>query len=154
MPQSLRHPLLEAFRTSRPAFGVWLALPSAVSARAVASASPHLSWVCIDCEHGTAGLHPGAAEIVHAIAGLGPDAPSAIVRIPATGACADESAGWQIKHALDAGARGVVVPMVRPLRLYRCIAHFFPCHLEAWLPEVDSALTCEHALRCACVGIF
>ncbi|KAI0701626.1 Phosphoenolpyruvate/pyruvate domain-containing protein [Earliella scabrosa] len=113
MPQSLRHPLLEAFRTSKPAFGVWLALPSAVSARAlVASASPHLSWVCIDCEHGTAGLHPGAAEIVHAIAGLGPDAPSAIVRIPATGACADESAGWQIKHALDAGARGVVVPMV------------------------------------------
>ena len=60
------------------------------------------------------GLHPGAGEIVHAVAGLGPDAPSTIVRIPATGACANESAGWQIKYALDAGARGIVVPMVSP----------------------------------------
>ncbi|KAI0715440.1 Oxysterol-binding protein-domain-containing protein [Earliella scabrosa] len=50
--------------------------------------------------------------IVHAVAGLGPDAPSTIVRIPATGTCANESAGWQIKYALDAGARGIVVPMV------------------------------------------
>ena len=78
-----------------------------------ASASPHLSWVVIDCEHGAAGLHPGAGESVHAIAGLGPDAPSTIVRIPATGACADGSANWQIKYVLDQGARGVLVPMVR-----------------------------------------
>ncbi len=108
------HPLLHAFRASKPAFGIWLTLPGSLNARAAASASPHLSWVVIDCEHGTTALHPGAGESVHAIAGLGPDAPSTIVRIPATGACADGSASWQIKYVLDQGARGVLVPMVRP----------------------------------------
>ncbi|KAL7284281.1 LOW QUALITY PROTEIN: hypothetical protein ACG7TL_001564 [Trametes sanguinea] len=105
------HPLLAAFRASTPAFGAWLTLPGFLAARTAAAASPHLSWVVIDCEHGATPLQPGAAESVHAIAGLGPAAPSTIVRIPATGACADGSAGWQIKYALDAGARGVLVPM-------------------------------------------
>ncbi|KAI0360806.1 Phosphoenolpyruvate/pyruvate domain-containing protein [Trametes cingulata] len=109
---TLTHPLLTAFRASKPAFGAWLTLPGFLSARTAASASPHLSWVVIDCEHGATPLQPGAAESVHAIAGLGPHAPSTIVRIPATGACADGSAGWQIKYVLDAGARGVLVPMV------------------------------------------
>lgn len=109
------HPLLRAFLTSKPAFGAWLTLPGALNARVAASASPHLSWVVIDCEHGMTGLHPGASESVSAIAGLGPDAPSTIVRIPATGACAEGSAAWQIKYALDQGARGVLVPMVRLL---------------------------------------
>ena len=109
----LTHPLLTAFRASAPALGAWLTLPGAHAARTAAGASPHISWVVIDCEHGAAGLHPGAGESVHAIAGLGPDAPSTIVRIPATGACADGSANWQIKYVLDQGARGVLVPMVR-----------------------------------------
>ncbi|TBU27372.1 Phosphoenolpyruvate/pyruvate domain-containing protein [Dichomitus squalens] len=108
----LAHPLLHALRASKPAFGAWITLPGALNARAAASASPHLSWVVIDCEHGLTGLHPGAGDSVHAIAGLGPDAPSTIVRIPATGACADGSASWQIKYVLDQGARGVLVPMV------------------------------------------
>ena len=108
------HPLLHAFRASKPAFGIWLTLPGALNARAAASASPHLSWVVVDCEHGMTALHPGAGESVNAIAGLGPDAPSTIVRIPATGACADGSASWQIKYVLDQGARGVLVPMVSP----------------------------------------
>ncbi|KAI0777528.1 Pyruvate/Phosphoenolpyruvate kinase-like domain-containing protein [Trametes elegans] len=109
---TLTHPLLAALRASKPAFGAWLTLPGFLAARTAAGASPHLSWVVIDCEHGATPLQPGAAEAVHAIAGLGPAAPSAIVRIPATGACADGSAGWQIKYALDAGAKGVLVPMV------------------------------------------
>ncbi|KAI0330702.1 Phosphoenolpyruvate/pyruvate domain-containing protein [Cubamyces sp. BRFM 1775] len=109
---ALTHPLLTAFRASKPAFGAWLTLPGFLAARTAAAASPHLSWVVIDCEHGATALQPGAAESVHAIAGLGPAAPSTIVRIPATGACADGSAGWQIKYVLDAGAKGVLVPMV------------------------------------------
>ncbi|KAH9896740.1 Phosphoenolpyruvate/pyruvate domain-containing protein [Cubamyces lactineus] len=109
---ALAHPLLTAFRASKPAFGAWLTLPGFLAARTAAAASPHLSWVVIDCEHGATALQPGAAESVHAIAGLGPSAPSTIVRIPATGACADGSAGWQIKYVLDAGAKGVLVPMV------------------------------------------
>ncbi|OCH87058.1 Phosphoenolpyruvate/pyruvate domain-containing protein [Obba rivulosa] len=106
------HPLLHAFRSSKPAFGVWVTLPGVFNARTVAASSPHLSWLAIDCEHGMTPLHGGAAESIQAIAGLGKNAPSTIVRIPATGACADGSANWQIKYVLDAGARGVVVPMV------------------------------------------
>ncbi|OBZ77908.1 2-keto-3-deoxy-L-rhamnonate aldolase [Grifola frondosa] len=106
------HPLLKAFRASKPAFGAWITLPGTFNARTAALASPHLSWLVIDCEHGMTSLQPGAAESIQAIAGLGSDAPSTIVRIPATGACADGSAGWQVKYVLDAGARGVLVPMV------------------------------------------
>lgn len=106
------HPLLQAFKASKPAFGVWLTLPSTWAARSVAQASPHLSWVVIDCEHGLTPLQPGAADSIVAVSGLGQNAPSVLVRIPATGASADGSAGWQIKYVLDAGARGVIVPMV------------------------------------------
>ncbi|KAH9950714.1 Phosphoenolpyruvate/pyruvate domain-containing protein [Amylocystis lapponica] len=106
------HPLVQSFRAAKPAFGAWLTLPGALNARTAALASPHLSWLLIDCEHGMTSLQPGALEIVQAVAGLGPTAPSTIVRIPATGACADGSAGWQIKYVLDSGARGVLVPMI------------------------------------------
>lgn len=103
------HPLLQA---SKPAFGVWITLPGPFAARSVAAASPHISWLVVDCEHGLTSLQPGAAETVAAVSGLGPNAPSVLVRIPATGASADGSASWQIKYALDAGARGIIVPMV------------------------------------------
>ena len=106
------HPLLKAFQASKPAFGAWLALPGPFAARSLAAASSDLSWVTIDCEHGLTPLQPGAAETIAAVSGLGPDAPSVLVRVPATGPGADASASWQIKYALDAGAKGVVVPMV------------------------------------------
>lgn len=106
------HPLLQSFRASKPAFGAWITLPGSFAARSVAAASPHLSWLVVDCEHGLTSLQPGAAETVAAVSGLGPNAPSVLVRIPATGAAADGSASWQIKYALDAGARGIIVPMV------------------------------------------
>lgn len=104
--------LLAALKGNRPAFGVWLTAGGTFHARTVAQASPHLSWVAVDCEHGIIPLVPGAAETVAAIHGAVPNGggPSAIVRIPATGVSGSTS--WQIKHALDAGARGVIVPMV------------------------------------------
>lgn len=104
------HALLQALKASKPAFGAWITLPGILNARTVAQASPHLSWVMIDCEHGLTSLQPGAAESIQAITGLGPNAPSPIVRIPATGF--SNSTSWQIKYALDAGARGVLVPMI------------------------------------------
>ena len=64
----------------------------------------------LDCEHAHIALNPGCAEAIQAVAGLGGDAPSVLVRVPAVGG--DSSGGWQIKYALDAGARGVLVPMV------------------------------------------
>ncbi|KAF7972782.1 hypothetical protein HWV62_17054 [Athelia sp. TMB] len=98
------HPLLCAFRSSTPAFGAWISLPGSLVARCVAKSSPHLSWVVFDCEHGAITLQPGATEAIQAI---GVDGPSVIVRVPATGA--SDSTSWQIKYALDAGARGVLV---------------------------------------------
>ena len=106
------HPLLQAFKAAKPAFGAWLTVPGLWTARTAALASPHLSWLAIDCEHGLIPLVPGAAETIAAIPGGGSNAPTVIVRIPATGACADGSATWQIKYVLDAGARGIIVPMV------------------------------------------
>jgi len=117
------HALLTAFKatTRTPAFGAWLTLPGIFHARTVAQASPHLSWIVVDCEHGLIPLVPGAAECVSAIqnarvsTSITGDANveplSTIVRIPATGVTASSS--WQIKQALDAGARGVLVPLVR-----------------------------------------
>ncbi|KAI0259688.1 Pyruvate/Phosphoenolpyruvate kinase-like domain-containing protein [Gloeopeniophorella convolvens] len=104
----MQHALRRVLKTSSPAFGAWITLSGAHSARAVASASPHLSWVTIDCEHGLTSLVPGAAETVQAIAGLGAAAPSALVRVPSGGA----GSGWLVKYALDSGAAGVIVPMV------------------------------------------
>lgn len=106
------HPLLQAFQASKPAFGAWITFPGSWAARTAAQASPHISWLVIDCEHGLTSIQPGAAETIAAVAGLGNNAPSTLVRIPATGACADGSATWQIKYVLDAGARGIVVPMI------------------------------------------
>ena len=111
--------LLRLFQAKKPAFGAWLTLPCNFTARTIAQASPHLSWIVIDCEHGLISLVPGAAEAVTAIQGAvippnglgGREGPTPIVRIPATGISASTS--WQIKHALDSGASGVMVPLVK-----------------------------------------
>lgn len=110
------HRLLQAFKSNAPAFGAWITFPGTWAARTVSLASPHLSWILLDSEHGLTPLQPGAAETVATVSGLGSQAPSVIVRIPATGACADGSATWQIKYVLDAGAKGVLVPMVSRFR--------------------------------------
>lgn len=112
------HPLQQAFQSSKPAFGAWITIPGPWAARTAAVASPHLSWLVIDCEHGLIPLQPGAAETIASVRGLGGNAPSMLIRIPATGACADGSAVWQIKYALDAGASGVIIPMVSARYLY------------------------------------
>ncbi|KAF8630815.1 hypothetical protein AX15_002714 [Amanita polypyramis BW_CC] len=108
------HALLSAFKTSKAAFGAWLTLPGYFHARTVAQSSPYMSWVLIDCEHGLISLNPGVSETVAGIISASPTSndriPTAIVRIPATGD--SDSTGWQIKYALDAGAQGILVPMV------------------------------------------
>ncbi|KAK0219915.1 Pyruvate/Phosphoenolpyruvate kinase-like domain-containing protein [Armillaria fumosa] len=104
------HALRKSFKSNKTAFGTWISLPGYFHARTVAQASTRLSWVMIDCEHGQVPLHPGVAESVAAIQSIGNGAPSALVRVPATEI--SSSTSWQIKYALDAGARGVLVPMV------------------------------------------
>ncbi len=80
--------------------GAWLALPSPSSARAMARLG--FDWLLIDMEH-SAQTPAIMADMVGAIADTGKSAP--LVRVPAQGV------EW-FKWALDAGAWGVIVPMV------------------------------------------
>jgi len=107
------HALLNALRARKPAFGAWQTIPGIYHSRTVAAASEHISWVCLDCEHGLIPLQGTVAECITAINGVASpnkESPSVLVRIPATGI--STGTGWQIKIALDAGATGVIVPMV------------------------------------------
>ncbi|KAK7445736.1 hypothetical protein VKT23_014731 [Stygiomarasmius scandens] len=118
------HALLSAFKANKPAFGAWLTSSSYIHARAVAKASPSMSWLMLDCEHGLISLNPGAHELISAISSVGPNAPSTLVRIPATGTSTGVS--WQIKYALDAGARGVLVGTVEKAREIAADSRFAP----------------------------
>lgn len=61
-----------------------------------------VDWVLVDCEHGN--IDDGAMhDAVPAIAALGV---SPIVRLP-------DMQGWMVKRALDSGAHGIVVPLLR-----------------------------------------
>ncbi|KAF9255291.1 Phosphoenolpyruvate/pyruvate domain-containing protein [Marasmius fiardii PR-910] len=113
------HALLRQFKANEPAFGVWLTSGGFFHARTLAQASSRISWVMIDCEHGLVGLNPGAAELIAGIHGV-QNGPSALVRIAATGM--STGVNWQIKYALDAGARGVLVPMVNTLEQAKAVA--------------------------------
>ncbi|MEO8972018.1 MAG: aldolase/citrate lyase family protein [Ktedonobacteraceae bacterium] len=90
----------EKLKRGEPALGAWLSLPSIPSARIMARLG--FDWLVVDMEH-TAHNAVLMADMVATIADAGTSAP--IVRIPTN------SVEW-FKWALDAGAWGVVVPMV------------------------------------------
>lgn len=87
-------------RAGSPAYGAWMNLPSVPAARMLGRAG--LDWITVDAEHAHADLATLAATVA-AIADAGVSAP--LVRLPAN------SVEW-FKWALDAGAWGVIVPMV------------------------------------------
>jgi 4-hydroxy-2-oxoheptanedioate aldolase len=94
-------PLLRTiWEQGRTAVGAWCGIPSALSAEALARSG--FDWVCIDMQHGCMD-YPIALEMIRAI-----DATpcQAIVRVP-----------WNepsmIGRVLDAGADGVIVPMIQ-----------------------------------------
>lgn len=80
-------------------FGAWQMLPGSHLSRVMSRCG--FDWILVDCEHGNiadADMH----ESVSAIASTGV---SPIVRIPA-------NEGWMVKRVLDAGAHGVLVPLL------------------------------------------
>src|SRR3954470_22174290 len=90
----------EKLKRGEPTLGAWLSFPSISSARIMARISFDL--LMVDMEHSA--QNPALmADIVATIADAGTSAP--IVRIPTNGV------EW-FKWALDAGAWGVIVPMV------------------------------------------
>jgi 4-hydroxy-2-oxoheptanedioate aldolase len=87
------------WETKRPTIGGWCAIPTAFSAELMASAG--FDWVCIDTQHGLIGYEQ-MTSMLQALDAR--DTPS-LVRVPWN----EPSA---IMKALDAGADGVVVPMI------------------------------------------
>ncbi|KAI1505257.1 Phosphoenolpyruvate/pyruvate domain-containing protein [Biscogniauxia marginata] len=83
-----------------PSMGLWQTLPGQNVSRILARAE--VDWVMVDCEHGNiddTAMH----EAIPAIASCGA---SPLVRIP-------DVQGWMVKRALDAGAHGILVPLLR-----------------------------------------
>jgi len=81
------------------ALGGWLTLPSSVSAEVMAHSG--FDWVCIDLQHGLIDY----SEMVQMLQGISSTATVPLVRVP-----------WNepgiIGKCLDAGAWGIIVPMV------------------------------------------
>ncbi|KUI60415.1 2-keto-3-deoxy-L-rhamnonate aldolase [Cytospora mali] len=100
-PMQRSNRLRTAFMENRgPSYGIWQMLSGANISRALARAKP--DWIMVDCEHGNiddAAMH----EAIPAISSCGV---SPVVRIP-------DFQSWMIKRALDAGAHGILVPLIR-----------------------------------------
>jgi 4-hydroxy-2-oxoheptanedioate aldolase len=80
--------------------GIWLSVPSVQSARLLARLP--LDWMAIDAEHSPVGVELQslmAAAIVEA------NGPAPLIRLAQAG-------NANIKHALDAGAYGIITPMM------------------------------------------
>ncbi|KAF5003857.1 hypothetical protein FDECE_9622 [Fusarium decemcellulare] len=92
--------LKTAFLEGKQTYGAWQMLPGANISRLLARANT--DWVLIDCEHGN--IDDGAMhDAVPAVAALGV---SPLVRLA-------DLQGWMVKRALDSGAHGIIVPLVR-----------------------------------------
>ena len=95
MPGRLR----ELLTDGKTAFGVWVMLSGPAGAEMIASVEP--DYVGIDCQHGLL-AYEGMRDILLALKGL---ATTPIVRVPSNDP-------WWIGKALDAGAEGIIVPLV------------------------------------------
>ncbi|KAJ4157865.1 hypothetical protein NW754_009515 [Fusarium falciforme] len=92
--------LKSTFVEGKQTFGAWQMLPGANVSRLLARSG--VDWVLIDCEHGN--IDDGAMhDAVPAVAALGV---SPLVRLA-------DMQGWMVKRALDSGAHGIIVPLVR-----------------------------------------
>ncbi|PNS19825.1 preprotein translocase, SecY subunit [Sphaceloma murrayae] len=92
--------LQNALRKGGATFGGWQMLPGTNISRAIARTG--FDWICVDTEHGNIS-DDNMHECVAAIAACGV---SPIVRVAANEA-------WMVKRALDAGAHGIVVPLLK-----------------------------------------
>ncbi|HEU5226947.1 MAG TPA: aldolase/citrate lyase family protein [Ktedonobacteraceae bacterium] len=87
-------------KRGEPVVGAWLNIPHISTARIMARLG--FDWLTVDAEHSA--QHPGVvADMVGAIADAGTSAP--LVRLP------ENSVDW-VKWSLDAGAWGIIVPMI------------------------------------------
>ena len=90
---------LEAWRNGRQTIGGWLSIGNAYSAELMA----HLGfdWLCIDLQHGMIGYE----DLKHMLPAISTTGVTPLVRVPWNDPAA-------IMKTLDAGACGVIVPMI------------------------------------------
>ena len=91
--------LREKWQAGEATLGAWAALPGAFGAELMCAAG--IDYVCVDQQHGLID-YSDMVEMLRAIEGRGT---VALTRVPANEA-------WLIAKSLDAGASGVIVPMV------------------------------------------
>lgn len=89
----------EIWKRGEIAYGAWLSIPSSLSSEALGRAG--FDYVCIDLQHGLID-YPDAAEMLLAINSAGA---TPFVRVPQNDFAA-------INRALDAGALGIIVPLI------------------------------------------
>lgn len=92
--------LRERLRKQETSCGLWVTLESPTVTEIAVTLG--LDWVCIDMEHG----HLGFREVMEHVRAVRGSPTTALVRVPAI----DQSS---IKRALDIGAQGVLLPLVR-----------------------------------------
>ena len=93
------NPLHAKLAAGQPAHGAWITIPSPITTEAAAYSG--LDYLCIDMQHGLID-YGDAVRLLQAVS-LGDATP--IVRVP-------ELSTANISTVLDAGAMGVVVPMI------------------------------------------
>jgi 2-keto-3-deoxy-L-rhamnonate aldolase RhmA len=94
------NPLRRKLKADRTTFGLWVTLESATVTEIAADAG--VDWICVDMEHGSLSYRD---VLDHIRAARGTDL-AVIVRVPTT-------AVDTIKRALDLGAHGVLLPLIR-----------------------------------------
>ena len=116
--------LRRTWEEGRAGLGGWCVLPGSVSAEVMARSG--FDYVCVDCQHGLIG-YDAMVPMLQAIA-LGGSTP--FVRVP-----------WnrpeEIMKALDAGAKGVIVPMVNSREEARAAVaacRYPPAGIRSWGP--------------------
>lgn len=106
----MANPLREAWDEGRTAFGLWAAVPGFFGAEILGGAGP--DYVCVDQQHGLVGYDAMAPMLGAAERG----GAAAITRVLSNDPFA-------IMESLDAGARGVIVPLVNgPEEAARAVA--------------------------------
>lgn len=93
------NPLRARWAAGEPSIGGWLSIPSQLTAEAASAAD--LDYVCIDMQHGLIGF----SDAVRMLLALNLGGVTPVIRIR-------ENSAANISTALDAGAIGVIVPLV------------------------------------------
>ena len=93
------NPLRAIWARGDAALGGWLTVPSSFSAEIMAHSG--FDWVCVDMQHGLIDF----SQMVHMLQGISSTDTAPLVRVP-------RNEPGIIGKSLDAGAWGVIVPMV------------------------------------------